>query len=251
MYLIDETLIEKKITNKTKAILPVSLYGQMPNFKKINSIADKYSLSVIEDGAQAFGALQQGKRSCSLTTVGTTSFFPSKPLGCYGDGGALFTNSDMIADRARMIRMHGRRDSFESYCIGLNSRLDTIQAAIILVKLAHFEEELQMRENIANYYSDNLDTCGVPRVLSGNTHTFAVYTIKVNNRNKIMEALLKLEIPTKVYYEKCLHQLKAYYQKESFVNAEDIVTQILSLPMHPYLARQDQDLIIEAINKTT
>ena len=200
-YNMDSSLLEHKITDKTKAIIVVSLYGQIADIDSINNIANKYNIPVIEDGAQSFGATYNGKKSCSLTTIGTTSFFPSKPLGCYGDGGACFTNDDELEIKIRSIKSHGGLKRFHHKYIGLNSRLDTIQAALLLTKIKYFENTLQSRNNCANYYNDNLlflkrKDC-FPTVKEGRFSVWSQYSIICNNKeegNNIVAYLKKNNI---------------------------------------------------------
>lgn len=253
-YNIDVDQIESAITPRTKAILPVNLFGQMPNYTKINAIAEKYGLTVIEDAAQSFGATQNGKKSCGMTKIGSTSFFPAKPLGCYGDGGALFTSDDALASKMRAIRTHGGEKRHHHTCLGMNGRLDTIQGAILLAKFAHFEEELIAREKIASYYTQELADFGiVPQVLEGNTHVYALYTLRVPNRNELSQFLLSKGIPTGIYYPKCVHEQPVFhylgYARGSLPVAEKASEELLSIPMHPWLTHEDQSKIVEGIKE--
>ena len=209
-YNIDSSKIEAAITNRTKAIVPVSLFGQCADFTTINSIAEHYRLFVIEDGAQSFGATHQGKQSCGLTTIGCTSFFPSKPLGCYGDGGACFTDDDTLAEAMRLIRNHGQKNHYHHVCIGLNARLNTLQAAVLLAKLELFPDEMKRRQMVADWYSDILQGYFViPHVAPENVSVFAQYTIRVEEREIIRVALTEAGIPTAVHYPKPLHEQHA------------------------------------------
>ncbi|MCX6915587.1 MAG: DegT/DnrJ/EryC1/StrS family aminotransferase, partial [Verrucomicrobia bacterium] len=220
-YNLNEDLIETAITPHTKAILPVSLFGQMPDYERINAIAARHNLAVIEDGAQSFGATQHGKRSCGVTLIGSTSFFPAKPLGCYGDGGALFTSDDALTEKMRAIRTHGGLKRHNHPFLGMNGRFDTLQAAVILAKLPHFESEVAARSRIGARYTELLSSVlshqssvisppasvlrplsSVPTVASGNTHVYAQYTIRVPNRDQVAEKLKASGIPTAVYYPK-------------------------------------------------
>ena len=206
-YNINVDLIESAITPQTKALLPVSLFGQMPDYDRINAIAAKHGIPVIEDGAQSFGATQRGRRSCGVTAIGSTSFFPAKPLGCYGDGGALFTNDDGLAEKMKAIRTHGGVKRHHHTLLGMNGRFDTLQAAILLAKLPHFEWEVKERGRIGARYSASLkEGCAVPVVAPANTHVYAQYTIRVADRDKIGEQLKAAGVPTAVYYPKCLHE---------------------------------------------
>jgi len=247
--------LEKAITPKTKAIMPVSLFGQMPDFNKINAIAQKHNLPVIEDGAQSFGATQNGKKSCGVSTIGSTSFFPAKPFGCYGDGGALFTNDDALAEKMRMIRTHGSIEKHHHPMFGLNGRFDTIQAAVLLAKFPHFPKEVSERERIGARYTELLkDVCTTPVVQMGNTHVYAQYTIRVDNREEVQEKLKEKEIPSAVYYPVCVHEQPVYkhlgYQTGSFPAAEKASREVLSLPMHPWLEEKDQDTIVNTIKES-
>src|SRR5688572_9969221 len=206
-YNLNVDLLEAAITPRTKAIMPVSLFGQMPDYDRINAIAARHGVPVIEDGAQSFGAKQRGQRSCGVTLIGSTSFFPAKPLGCYGDGGALFTNDDALASKMRAIRSHGGEKRHHHPMLGTNGRFDTLQAAVLLAKLPHFEWEVEERNRIGARYSDALrSSCGVPEVAPGNTHVYAQYTLRVPDRDGLAARLKEQGIPTAVYYPKCLHE---------------------------------------------
>ncbi len=249
---INVDLIEAAITSRTKAIMPVCLFGQVPDFTRINSIANKYGLAVIEDAAQSFGATQNGVSSCNLSAVGSTSFFPAKPLGCFGDGGALFTNDEALANAMQAIRTHGGTQRHYHTLVGTNGRFDTLQAAIILAKLPYFQSEVDARIRIGARYSDLLrGKCVVPEVASGNTHVYAQYTIRVPNREHCIETLKKFGIPTAVYYPKCLHEQPVYeclgYKYGDFPESERASKEVLSLPMHPFLTEQDQDSVVAAV----
>ncbi len=196
-YNIDPSLIERAITPKTKAILPVNLYGQCADFDAINEIADKHHLAVIEDAAQSFGATYRNRLSCNLGTIGCTSFYPAKPLGCYGDGGACFTDDDDLADKMRKIRNHGQSNRYNHVILGLNSRLDSIQAAILLAKLEVFNEEMLLRQEVAFKYSQRLnDYFQLPYIESHNQSAYAQYTIEVENRSQVQKILQIKGIPT-------------------------------------------------------
>jgi UDP-2-acetamido-2-deoxy-ribo-hexuluronate aminotransferase len=251
-YNIDVDLIEKAITPKTKALLPVNLFGQLPDYERINAVAAKHHLPVIEDAAQSFGATQKGRRSCALTTIGSTSFFPAKPLGCYGDGGALFTNDDPLAEKMKAIRTHGGLKRHHHPFLGTNGRFDTLQGAVLLAKLPHFAWEVKERERIGARYSTLLnEACAAPRVASGNTHVYAQYTIRIPERDKVAEKLKVLGIPTAVYYPKCLHEQPVFtglgYKWGDFPESERASREVLSLPMHPFLTASDQDKVVNAI----
>jgi UDP-2-acetamido-2-deoxy-ribo-hexuluronate aminotransferase len=249
---IDIDQLEAAITPRTKALLPVSLFGQMPDYDRINAVAARHRLPVIEDGAQSFGATQRGRRSCGVTTIGSTSFFPAKPLGCYGDGGALFTDDDDLADRMRAIRTHGGQKRHHHPFLGMNGRFDTLQAAVILAKWPHFEWEVEQRGRIGARYSSLLkEVCSVPEVDPGNSHVYAQYTVRIADRDAVAEKLKARGIPTAVYYPKCLHEQPVFgalgYRLGDFPESERASREVLSLPMHPFLSDLDQDAIVAAI----
>lgn len=253
-YILNPGLLEKAITPRTKAIIAVSLYGQMPDLEKIYLIASKYKIAVIEDGAQSFGATRNGKRSCGASLIGSTSFFPAKPLGCFGDGGALFTNDDTIAENMRAIRTHGGIKRHHHTHLGMNGRFDTLQAAIILGKWNGFADELEARAEIGARYSKLLSNyVAVPRIAEGNTHVYAQYTIRVNatKREGIINTLKSKGVPTGVYYPKCFHEQPIFsllnYSYGDFPESEKASREVLSLPMHPFLNEEEQDFIIEAV----
>ncbi len=253
---IDVDLIEAAITSRTKAILPVNLFGQMPDYQRLNAIAARHNLPVIEDAAQSFGATQNGRRSCGMTLIGSTSFFPAKPLGCYGDGGALFTNDDALADKMRAIRTHGGQKRHHHPYLGMNGRFDTLQAAVLLAKLPHFEWEVQERARIGARYTESLSSVlhlpsSAPQIMPGNTHVYAQYTIRAANRDAVALRLKELGIPTAVYYPKCLHEQPVFSacgnKWGDFPVAEKASREVLSLPMHPFLSESDQDSVAAAL----
>jgi len=249
---INIDLLPAAITPRTKAILPVSLFGQMPDYDRINALAAQHGLPVIEDAAQSFGAQQRGRKSGGVTFIGSTSFFPAKPLGCYGDGGALFANDDEIAGKMRAIRTHGGVQRHHHPLLGTNGRFDTIQAAVLLAKLPHFDWEIKERGRIGARYSAALKgNCAVPAVAPGNTHVYAQYTIRIPERDKVAARLKARGIPTAVYYPKCLHEQPVFsmlgYNLGDFPVSEKASREVLSLPMHPFLTEADQDRIIDAV----
>jgi UDP-2-acetamido-2-deoxy-ribo-hexuluronate aminotransferase len=249
---INIDLLPAAVNSRTKAILPVSLFGQMPDYGRINSIAAEHGLPVIEDAAQSFGAEQRGRKSGGVTTIGSTSFFPAKPLGCFGDGGALFTGDDQLAEKMRAIRTHGGVQRHHHPLLGTNGRFDTIQAAVLLAKLPHFAWEVQERGRIGARYSESLrEICTVPSVAPGNTHVYAQYTIRVRNRDQVAERIKKQGIPTAVYYPKCLHEQPVFsklgYSWGDFPESEKASREVLSLPMHPFLLPEQQAEIIGAL----
>lgn len=249
---IDVDQIEAVITSKTKAILPVSLFGQMPDMQRICEIAEKHGLTVIEDAAQSFGATQRGKRSGSIAKVSSTSFFPAKPLGCYGDGGALFTDDDELAEKMRAIRTHGGVKRHHHPYVGMNGRMDTMQAAVVLAKLPHFQGEVEARGEIGARYTELLrGVCGVPEVMEHNTHVYAQYTLRSANRDEVVAKLKEQGIPVAIYYPKCLHEQPVFehlgYTWGDFPVSETASREVFSLPMHPFLTREDQDQVIAAV----
>ena len=254
---MDESQLEATITDRTKAIIPVSIYGQCPDMDVINSIAKKYNLPVIEDAAQSFGATYSGKKSCNLSTIGCTSFFPSKPLGCYGDGGALFTNDDEIAEKCRWIRVHGQERKHHHPILGINGRMDTIQAAILLEILGVFPDEVQKRKNLGLTYSEglaNLSNLDTPCIGEHNTSVYAQYTILSVQREQIQQSLKGKDIPSVAYYSVPLHLQPVFHnlghKAGDFPTAERVANQCLSLPMSPYLSERDLLKIINAIKLT-
>lgn len=247
-YNIDASRIEAAITKKTKAIMPVSLYGQCADFDEINAIAKKHNLPVIEDAAQSFGATYKGMQSCGLTTIGCTSFFPSKPLGCYGDGGACFTNDADLANRMNEIRTHGQSKRYYHTRLGINGRLDTLQAAFLLEKLAIFPEEIKLRQEVADRYQRLLPAeIKKPTIKHHNTSVYAQYTIEVSSRDNVQQELQSQGVPTAVHYPFGLHEqpiLKELYPlQQAFSNTEKAARQVMSLPMHPYLTALEQEKI--------
>src|SRR5690554_6011112 len=250
-YNLDPKLLEAAITPRTKAIIPVSLYGQCADYDAINEIANKYNIPVIEDAAQSFGATYRGRRSCNLSTVACTSFFPSKPLGCYGDGGALFTRDAQLAQRLRQIARHGKDRRYHHARLGMNSRLDTLQAAVLLAKLEIFEDEIELRQKVAAGYDSLLAEACVrasPQVAEGNTSVYAQYTIRCHERQRLRQRLDNAGIPTMVHYPLPLHRQPAVAcAKTSLPVSETVADQVLSLPMHPYLSQRQQQIIVEAL----
>jgi UDP-2-acetamido-2-deoxy-ribo-hexuluronate aminotransferase len=246
--------LEGAITPRTKAIMPVSLFGQMPDYHRINATAAKHGIPVIEDGAQSFGATQRGCRSCGVTLIGSTSFFPAKPLGCYGDGGALFTNDDGLAEKMRAIRTHGGVKRHHHPILGMNGRFDTLQAAVLLAKMPYFQEEVEARGRVGGRYTELLrSACSAPEVMAGNTHVYAQYTVRIPNRDTVASKLKERGIPTAVYYPKCLHEQPVFAgcgcKWGDFPEAEKASREVLSLPMHPFLTEPDQDRVVTALRE--
>lgn len=253
-YNIDVSEIEKKITPKTRGIIGVSLFGQCADFDRINELATKYNLWVIEDAAQSFGAKYKGRQSGSLTDIATTSFFPAKPLGCYGDGGAVFTNDDGLADRIRMLRSHGQEERYHHKFIGINGRMDTIQAAILNVKLKSFLSEVKTRRMAAKLYSELLsDYILKPEENEGNESVWAQYTIGVENRSELKDALSDKGIPTAIHYPIALPKQKAFslledYHK-TFGVAELLSETVLSLPIHGLITEEEVKFVSNSVNE--
>ncbi len=244
-YNLDPAQLEAAITPKTKAIIPVSLFGQCADFDEINAIAEKYNLTVIEDAAQSFGATYKGKRSCNLTKISCTSFFPSKPLGCYGDGGAIFTHDEELAKIIRQIARHGQDRRYHHIRIGVNSRLDTLQAAILLPKLEIFDEEMALRQSVAENYHQALNNIGImttPYIEPHNLSAYAQYTLRVKNRDELQHKLKEQGIPTAVHYPIPLNKQPAVASHIDLPVGDEIAQEVISLPMHPYLS-------IDLINK--
>jgi UDP-2-acetamido-2-deoxy-ribo-hexuluronate aminotransferase len=251
-YNIDPAGIEAVITARTRAILPVSLYGQPAEMEAINRIAARHNLPVIEDAAQSFGALYRGRHSGNLSTIGCTSFFPSKPLGCYGDGGACFTNDDALAQAMIELRNHGQSARYLHTRIGVNGRIDTLQAAILLAKLDVFDEELIARSESADRYTALLrDTVTTPRILPERTSAWAQYTVEVDERAAVEKSMHAVGIPTAVHYPMPLHLQPVYaslgLERGCYPVAERIAHRVLSLPMHPYLQPDEIERVCEAV----
>ncbi len=252
-YNIDPKLIEAKITPRTKAIMPVALYGQCADMDEINAIAQKYNLVVIEDACQSFGAEYKGKKSCNVSHIGCTSFFPSKPLGCYGDGGAIFCSDDALAAKIKSLLNHGQGKRYEHKYIGINGRLDALQAAILNVKMNHFDAEVAKRIEVGERYSALLKDVDVitPKIMSDRNSMYAQYSIRVKNRETLMQKLNDAGVPTAVHYPIPLHLQEALsylgYKKGDFPLSEQVGTEIMSLPMSPFLTTEQQDFVVNAI----
>lgn len=252
-YNIDPALLEAAITPRTKAIIPVSLYGQCADFDAINAIAAKHGIPVIEDAAQSFGATYKGKRSCNLTTIACTSFFPSKPLGCYGDGGAIFTNDDELARVLRQIARHGQDRRYHHIRVGVNSRLDTLQAAILLPKLDIFPHEIEQRAQVALGYARLLAEAAIapPFVETHNVSAWAQYTVQVSDRDRVQERLKVAGIPTAVHYPIPLNRQPAVADAAARLPVGDAVAaRVMSLPMHPYLDAAEQATVVNALRES-
>jgi len=241
-YNLDPSQLPAAITTRTRAILPVSLYGQCADMDAIGEMAG--DIPVIEDAAQSFGATYKGRQSCNLSRIGCTSFFPSKPLGCYGDGGACFTSDDELAAKMRMVRNHGQDRRYHHLTIGVNARMDTIQAAVLLGKLEVFDEEVKRRAEVGAQYSELLQgTVHTPRILEGNISVYAQHTIEVEDRDRFQDEMKACGVPTTVHYPQTLPRQPAMaylgYSEGDFPVAEAAAKRVVSLPMHPYLTEID------------
>jgi UDP-2-acetamido-2-deoxy-ribo-hexuluronate aminotransferase len=254
-YNIDPSKIEEKITPKTKAIIPVSLYGQSADMDEIRNIAKKHNLKVIIDGAQSFGSTYKGKADSNLGDISTTSFFPAKPLGCYGDGGAVFTNDEELATKMKSLRLHGQSKRYHHKYIGMGGRLDTIQAAVLDVKLKYYPKDLALRQEVAQKYHLALNIHNskliLPLVKQGRTSAWAQYSIRVKNRDELQEKLKAAGIPTAVHYPMPLHLQECFaylgYKKGDFPISEIVSSEIMSLPMNPYVGDAEIDYITSAL----
>lgn len=250
-YNLDHNLIEAAITPRTKAIIPVSLYGQCADYDAINAVAAKYGIPVIEDAAQSFGATYKGKKSCNLTKIACTSFFPSKPLGCYGDGGAIFTSDDELAKVIRQISRHGQDRRYHHIRVGVNSRLDTIQAAILLAKLKVLDSERKLRNDSAQYYTKALNFIGIdstPCVEDYNESAWAQYTIRLSNRSKVQDVLKSANIPTAVHYPIPLNKQPAVEDANAILSVgDDVASKVISLPLHAYITCEEQEMVVSKI----
>lgn len=257
---MDPAQVEAAITPNTKAIMPVGIYGQTADMTAINAIAARHGLPVIEDAAQCFGATHHGEQSCNLATIGSTSFFPSKPLGCYGDGGALFTNHDDLAELMRQIRVHGQKEKHQHPVLGINGRLDSIQAAVVLSKMALFDDEIVKRQKVAEAYSSAISQTAfvknglqLPQVSQGNTSVWAQYTMLSPDRDALSERLTAAGIPNVSYYAVPLHLQPVFahlgHKKGDFPVAERVADQGISLPMNPYLSEAEIAQVVAAFDQ--
>ncbi|MEN4054158.1 DegT/DnrJ/EryC1/StrS family aminotransferase [Sulfurimonas sp. NWX79] len=250
-YNIDPSKIEDKITPKTKAIIPVSLYGQPADIDAIQTIADKHTLKVIVDGAQSFGSTYKDKTDSNLGDISTTSFFPAKPLGCFGDGGAVFTNDETLATKMKQLRVHGQNKRYHHKYIGLGGRMDTIQCAVVNVKLKHYKKDLALRQEVAQKYTDALKDKDIilPFIAYDRTSVFAQYSIRVQDRDEIQAKLKEQGITTAVHYPMPLHLQECFsyleYKKGEFPTAEKVSDEIMSLPMNPYVSDEEIKFISE------
>jgi UDP-2-acetamido-2-deoxy-ribo-hexuluronate aminotransferase len=251
-YAMDPALLEAAITPRTRAIMPVSLYGQCADYDAINAIAAHHAIPVIEDAAQSFGASYRGRKSCNLTTIACTSFFPTKPLGCYGDGGAIFTGDAHLAKAIRQIARHGQEKRYHHVRVGMNSRLDTLQAAILLPKLGILDDEIAARQRIADAYNVQLRAIGInpPQIAPYNVSAWAQYTIRVQNRGYVQSMLQATGVQTAVHYPMPLNRQPAVADPSAYLpHGELAATEVLSLPMHPYMEIEQINNLVDAISK--
>lgn len=253
---MDPDKIESAITPQTKAIIPVSIYGQCADMTCINAIAQKHDIPVIEDGAQSFGATHHGQKSCGLSTMGCTSFFPSKPLGCYGDGGAVFTQADPLAEKMQQIRVHGQKVKHQHPLVGINGRLDTLEAVVLLEKLEIFSGECRLRWEVGQRYTQllsNISSISTPFLAEGNDSVYAQYTVLSQERDSLSKTLQINRIPSVAYYAVPLHLQEAFaglgHREGDFPVSEEVAVQCLSLPMHPYLKVEDQKQIVATMGE--
>jgi len=259
-YNIDPNLIEPAVTGRTRAIMAVSLFGQCADFDRINEVGGRHGIAVIEDAAQSLGARYKQRHSCALSSLAAASFYPSKPLGCYGEGGAVFADDAALAESVRELRVHGQDRGYHYVRVGLNGRMDTMQAAIVLAKLDAFADELNDRQQVARRYATLIEqafadfapqrTVRPPYVEPHNDPVYAQYTIEVPNRSAVREFLASRDIPTAVHYPVPLHLQPAYaamHTGRRFPIAEDVARRVISLPMHPYLKESDQVRVVTAL----
>ncbi|GKS90059.1 DegT/DnrJ/EryC1/StrS family aminotransferase [Acidovorax sp. SUPP2539] len=249
-YNLNPELLEAAITPRTKAIIPVSLYGQCADYKAINEIAARHQIPVIEDAAQSFGATYHGEKSCNLTTIACASFFPSKPLGCYGDGGAIFTNAENLALAMRHIARHGQDRRYHHIRVGVNSRLDTLQAAVLLEKIKVFDEEMDQRQRVAYRYLEMFSEIGIcpPYIAPECKSAWAQYTVRFENRELAQQVLAEEKIPFAVHYPIPLNKQPAVVQPDAKLPVGDrLAAEVLSIPMGPYLDQKDQLRVVRAL----
>lgn len=251
---IDSKLIAKKITDNTKAIIAVSLYGHTAELDSINLLAKEKGIVVIEDAAQSFGATYKGKKSCNITKIGCTSFFPSKPLGCYGDGGAIFTNDVTLVEKLKMIRSHGSRKKYHHEILGVGGRMDTLQCAVVLSKLKIFNNELDTRRKIADIYYNEIKSANIEfvKASSDTVSAHGLFTLRSQNRTKIMQKLSDRNIPSSIHYPEALHRqpfLSGQYDIIELPNTDQLSSEVFSIPLHPYLNTNEIKKIISTLNE--
>ena len=250
-YTMDPSKLQPAITAKTKAIITVSLYGQIAEMDEINKVALSHKIPVIEDAAQSFGAVYKGRKSGTLSDLGCTSFFPSKPLGCYGDGGAIFTNNEELALKLKSLRLHGQSERYVHSMVGINGRLDTIQAAVLLEKINIFDDELRRRREIAEFYSESFRGKLITPIKKAHTESaWAQYTIRVENREALCKTLKEDGVPTAIHYPSPLSQ-QPYYAIRGHVStcqiADKVSKSVVSLPFHPYLEEKNMKKVIDKV----
>jgi UDP-2-acetamido-2-deoxy-ribo-hexuluronate aminotransferase len=254
-YNIDASKIEAAITEKTKAVMLVSLYGQPADLDAVRSVTDRYRFSLIVDGAQSFGATYKGKAEVHFCDVYTTSFFPAKPLGCFGDGGAVLTNDDTLAEKMRMLRVHGQNKRYHHKYIGLGARLDTLQAAVLNVKLKHYPGDLKKRQAVAAAYTEMMQSAALmlPIVENDRTSTWAQYSVRVESRDDWQATLKEAGVPTAVHYPMPLHLQECFaylgYKRGEFPVAERVSETIMSLPMNPDLSNDEIEYIVSKVRE--
>lgn len=251
-YNLDAGLIEAAITDKTKAIMTVDLYGACPDYAAIKAVADKHNLCIIEDAAQSFGGEQGGKKACSFGDIACTSFFPSKPLGCYGDGGACFTNDDALAEKISQLSNHGQYARYKYNQVGLNARLDTLQAAILLAKFPSFPDEIEARQQVATWYAECLRGVAAPVVRDDTLSAWAQYTVEVDNRSAVQDKLRQLSIPSAVHYPETFLQMPVVQphmraDQAPCPQAEAAASRVMSLPFHPFMVREEVEQVAQAL----
>jgi UDP-2-acetamido-2-deoxy-ribo-hexuluronate aminotransferase len=254
---LNPALIEKAITSKTKAIMPVSLYGQPADFDEINAIGARHGLTVIEDAAQSFGAPYKSKKSCNLSAVSATSFFPAKPLGCYGDGGAVFTNDEALHKKMEQIRVHGQASRYHHITMGINGRLDTLQCAILIEKLSRYDWEIGRRNAIASRYTESFlplgEKCLVPQVRGDRGSVWAQYTLRVKDRDAFASKMKERGVPTSVHYPTPLHHQPVYaYLRDMFScpEADKAAASCISLPMFPDMSDEQVSHVVKAVRES-
>jgi len=254
-FTIDPSLIPDAITSNTRAIITVSIFGLATDIDEINNIANRHSIPVIEDAAQSFGASYKGRKSCNLTTIGCTSFFPSKPLGCYGDGGALFTSDDVIAYKVRKLKVHGQTSYANYEYVGLNSRLDTMQATVLLEKIQLLDEEIATRNVVAQRYNllltHNSSKFIPQKVDSDCVSSCAQYTLLSEHRENVIKYARKLNFSVKVYYPNPIYKSEAYKENIFLPITEKTCLNVFSIPFSPYIGQHDQSAVIEGISRST
>lgn len=251
-YNIDVSQIEAVITDKTKMIIPVSLYGQMPDMNELMALGQKHNISIMEDAAQSFGALYDGKRSCSIADMSATSFFPAKPLGCAGDGGAIFTNDDDLAQLLKEVRVHGMRTRYNHTSLGINGRMDAVQCAVILAKLPRYAWEMEQRQKIAYTYDQafaGLEKVTTPTIRDGRNSVYAQYTLAVDGRDQFCEFLKEKGVPTAVHYPKGMHQQPVFKDMEvpSLPVTESVCEKVVSLPLYADMPEEHIEQVIAAV----